>query len=85
MTTVPLSRRGTLYTFTTVHAAPSAFSIPYTIGFIDLPEDVRILAQIEPTNGLSIGDELEVFVGPISHGPDGSVVQGYKFRKTAPL
>jgi len=82
METVPLSRTGLLYSYTIVHIAPRGFTVPYTIGFIDLPEDVRILAQIESDKGLSIGDELELFVGPIQHEADGSSIDGYKFRKT---
>jgi uncharacterized OB-fold protein len=82
ISSVCLSRRGTLYAFTTVHIAPAAFVVPYVLGFVDLPEDVRVLAQIEPRTDLKIGDEVELFVGPIRRNEDGSIVDGYKFRKT---
>jgi uncharacterized OB-fold protein len=83
METVALSRTGVLYSYTIVRVAPQGFTVPYTLGFIDLPEDVRILAQIESDKDLSLGDELELFVGPIRHEADGSLIDGYKFRRVA--
>jgi uncharacterized OB-fold protein len=45
MLDVPLSSKGTLYTFTTVHVS-SARKTPYSIGYVDLSDGVRVLATI---------------------------------------
>ncbi len=41
----PLADRGTLYSYSVVHVS-SARSTPYTIGYVDLDRDVRLLADI---------------------------------------
>ncbi|APU16484.1 MULTISPECIES: alpha/beta fold hydrolase [Actinoalloteichus] len=43
---VLLPREGTLYSYTRVHVS-SAMPPPYTLGYVDLAEDVRVLARIE--------------------------------------
>ncbi|ASO21693.1 pimeloyl-ACP methyl ester carboxylesterase/uncharacterized OB-fold protein [Actinoalloteichus hoggarensis] len=42
---VLLPREGTLYSYTRVHV--SSAPPPYTLGYVDLAEDVRVLARIE--------------------------------------
>jgi uncharacterized OB-fold protein len=44
---VALSAEGTLYSFTVIHVGPAGAEVPYTLGYVDLPEDVRVLARIE--------------------------------------
>ena len=46
---VDLTGKGTLLTYTTIHAAPTGFEgkTPYTIGVVDLAEGGRLLAWIE--------------------------------------
>lgn len=46
-----VSGRGTLYTHTTIAAAPTGFEneVPYTIGVVDLEEGGRLLAWIGKT------------------------------------
>ena len=43
---VKLSRVGTLYAYSTVHIGPKGFRTPYIIGYVDLPEGVRIFTHI---------------------------------------
>lgn len=45
LTDVPLAREGLLYSMTTVHVSATR-ETPYTIGFIDLRDGVRVLAPI---------------------------------------
>ncbi|MDG4798338.1 OB-fold domain-containing protein [Micromonospora sp. WMMD1082] len=42
---LPLGRRGTLYAYTTVHVSATR-PVPYTIGYVDLPEGPRVLAGL---------------------------------------
>lgn len=51
---VELSGRGTLYSYTTIHAAPSVFAheVPYRACIVDLDEGLRIVTRLlgeEPT------------------------------------
>jgi uncharacterized protein len=81
-----LSQRGTLYSFSIIHAAAKGFRAPYAVGYVDLPENVRVLAQI--TNwqdlDLSSGMTMEVEKAVIGENPDGSAKESYAFRAIAP-
>src|SRR5207302_7584728 len=44
---VELAPEGSLYTFSEVHVAPKGFATPYVIGYVDLADGVRVLAQID--------------------------------------
>jgi uncharacterized OB-fold protein len=79
---VKLSREGVVYSFTTMHAGPTAFRPPYVLAYVDLEENVRVLGHVEPpADQLRIGDTVEVVVGSIRQlAPDVPVIS-YKFRK----
>jgi uncharacterized OB-fold protein len=71
---VSLGNSGRLYAFSTVHVSSSR-PVPYTLGFVDLPSGVRVLALLfGPTSELKIDDEVVVTAG------DGS---DWGFRKTS--
>lgn len=42
---VEVGPEGVLYSFSTVHVSPSQ-PVPYTIGYVDFPGDVRVLAKV---------------------------------------
>lgn len=56
----PLSNRGRLYTYSTVHVAPAGRSVPYTIGYVDLPEGARVFAHLAKTDELLLAPGLPV-------------------------
>jgi uncharacterized OB-fold protein len=73
---------GTLYSFAEIHVAPAGFSTPYVIGYVDFPEDVRVLGHIEhPARDLHLGDRLAVGLGVIRRTPAGRAVVSYTFHK----
>lgn len=74
----PLSRIGTLYTFTTIGMGPTGFDSPYTIGYVDLPEEIRIFTTIPENNKLEIGLDMEVIIGTVCMR-GGVEVKGYQF------
>ncbi len=41
-----LSRQGTVYTYSVVHQSTPEFPTPYVLAYVDLPEGVRVLAQL---------------------------------------
>lgn len=81
---VPLSGTGTLHTFTRSHMGPSGMKAPFTIGFIDLPEGIKLfslLTECDPWDKvLSVGMEMELVIETIRHDEDGHEIVGYKFR-----
>ena len=57
-----LSNTGTLYIFSEVQVAPkrSGLTAPYVIGYVDLPEDVRVFGHVEnPGAELQPDDQVE--------------------------
>ncbi|MEU9330840.1 OB-fold domain-containing protein [Streptomyces canus] len=59
-----LSRRGTLYSWTTVHVSSSR-PTPYTVGYVDLPENVRIFTTLRADRGpLDFDQPVQLEAGP---------------------
>jgi uncharacterized OB-fold protein len=87
---IELAGEGKLYSFSEVHAAPKGFATPYVIGYVDLTEGVRVLAQIDGAQvdsgqvdsnaaGLRIGQDLVAKLGPVRKRADGTEVISYRF------
>ncbi|MFN8217848.1 MAG: Zn-ribbon domain-containing OB-fold protein [Solirubrobacterales bacterium] len=68
--TVELSRRGVVYTYTIVHAAPPGYQgeVPYALGVVELPEGLRVGSTLlaDDLEAIDVGDpcELELFEIP---------------------
>jgi uncharacterized OB-fold protein len=77
---VVLSRKGTLCSYTVVHMPASGFQPPYAVGFVDLPEGVRVFTPLEMEEGkpFKVGMEMEIRVGTLWEEGDKEVV-GFKF------
>lgn len=81
---VELSPIGTLYTFSEIHIAPKGFATPYAVGYVDLPEGVRLFGQIEAAaSQLRIGQQVAVTLGPVRWDAAGCPVISYKFKGIA--
>ena len=82
---VPLSRRGTLYSFSEIHVGQAGMQTPYLIGYVDLPEHLRVFAQLQGAPAdFACDDVVELAVGPIRTGSDGMPLISYLFRKATP-
>jgi len=80
---VELSGVGTLYTFSEIHIAPKGFATPYAVGYVDLPEGVRLFGQIDAkASELKIGQQVAVTLGPVRADTGGAVIS-YKFKALA--
>ncbi|HZD24481.1 MAG TPA: Zn-ribbon domain-containing OB-fold protein [Acidimicrobiia bacterium] len=77
-----LSTEGTLYTCTVVRQSTPAFEVPYILGYVDLPEGVRLMAQLTglDTDEVRIGMRLELVPADWGIDPEGRQLVGYKFR-----
>jgi len=81
---VALSRRGRLYSFTTIMVKlPGAkLDPPYLVGIVELPEGERIRTLLSGAESasLNIGDEMELVIDVIYEDDLGRQVLGWKFR-----
>lgn len=77
---VELSPTGVLYTFSEIHVAPKGFSTPYAVGYVDLPEGVRLFGQIEGRAAdLKVGQKVAIILGTVRTDA-GRPVISYKFK-----
>jgi len=79
--TVELSDHGVLYTFCVLHQAPLGFDPPYAVGFVELPEKLRIYSFIDLSSSvkLNVGMRMELVVGPLRRDHQGTSIIGYRF------
>lgn len=80
--TVRFSPHGTLYTYSVIRQSTPDFETPYALGYVDLPEGVRVMSQLtglEPED-YELGMEMELVVEPFGSDEDGNEMSGYRFR-----
>ena len=80
-----LSRRGTLYSFSTVHVAPRGWNVPYVAGYVDLPEGVRVFAHVVGAESESLDMDMAVELTIADLGVDAEVASfaSYAFTPVA--
>ena len=78
---IPLSRKGTLYSYTIAHMPSSRFIPPCAMGFVDLPEGLRIFAPLKMLEGsaFEVGMEMEVVIDKLWEEGEKEVI-GYMFQ-----
>lgn len=82
---IRLSRRGKIYSSTIVMQQPRPFykgPVPYGLGFVELPEGVRVetlFTDCDPEE-LKIGMEVELVIEKLYDDDEGNELIGYKFR-----
>ena len=81
MERLDLSQNGTLYSYTIVHMPSEHFQPPYAIGWIELPEGIRIFSQIRgwQEHPLKSGMEMELTIEKLWDEGENEVI-GYIFR-----
>lgn len=77
---VELSRRGRVYSFTTVYQGPAGFRTPYVIGYVDLPEGLRIFTQLVGTQPPALDQPVVLDIGPVKEEDSETEVIGIRFR-----
>lgn len=84
LATVPLSSVGRLHTFALTVLGPKDIDAPYVIGFIDLPEGIKLYSIIssDSPNGedLTIGMQMEMVIDRIKQDEAGNDILSYKFK-----
>lgn len=78
---VALGREGRVYSRTVIHAAPDGFSGPYTVGYVDLAEGVRVFAHMASgVDSASIGDAVRLEIVPLRR-VNGTDRTGPRYRR----
>jgi uncharacterized OB-fold protein len=77
LSTAHLSTEGRLYSFAVVHQAPKGWTVPYTLGYVDLPEGIRVLAHIEGEPGMDV--PVCLATAPVGTDADGGTLMSYVF------
>jgi len=77
---IPLSRKGTLYTYTITYMSSSHLEAPYANGFVDTPEGARVFAPLAMVEDkpFKIGMEMELEVCPLWR-EEGKEIIAYRF------
>lgn len=78
---VTLSTTGVVYTYTVVRQAPPGAEVPYVLAYVDLPEGIRLLTQVEADRieDVEIGMKVRVAERLLGTTEDGAKLVGYKF------
>ena len=81
MEKIDLSRNGKLYSFTIVHMPSEHFTPPYAIGWVELPEGIRVFSQIRywQEYPLQIGMDMELVIDTLWQ-EETKEIKGYKFQ-----
>lgn len=78
--TVYLSSEGQLYSYSVVHQAPQGWKVPYTLGYIDLPEGIRVLAHIDASpEAVVIDKKYRLSLDTVATDNTGAELSTYTF------
>ena len=75
-----LPREGVLYSFSIVHQAPKGWTVPYALGYVDLPDGIRVLAHIDgAVDKIAINQKVRLATGRVGTGSKGEPLLSYVF------
>ena len=74
-----MPKRGKLYSFTTLHVGAQKWRKPLTVGYVDLPNDVRVFAHLEG-EAFKFDQPVELGVGRVGADADGTPITTFVFR-----
>ena len=84
MKNIDLSRKGKIYSYTTIYNAPPGYHgpVPYSVAAVELPEGITILSPLSrcDPNILKIGMDVELVLEKQYDDEEGNEVITYKFR-----
>jgi len=79
---IPLNTKGKLYAYTIIGYPPPGLTAPYAIGYVDLPEGVRVFSILTEWSAdtLKVGAEVEMVLDRFRRDKEGNELITYKFR-----
>ncbi|MBI4285864.1 MAG: OB-fold domain-containing protein [Chloroflexi bacterium] len=85
---IKLSRRGKIFSISTVMQAPPKYykgRVPYAIGYVELPDGVRVLTSFaDDPEPLKVGTEVELVIEKVGENEAGDELMGFKFKAVQP-
>jgi benzoylsuccinyl-CoA thiolase BbsA subunit len=60
MRAIPISRRGTLYSYSLLAQGAPEYESPYYVAYIDMPEGVRVFAQLTDVDPATLACDMPV-------------------------
>lgn len=63
-----LGASGRLYSYTTIHVAPPGWETPYVVGYVDLPEGVRLFGKVKARGADALRVDMPVEVRVVADG-----------------
>lgn len=84
---IKLSRKGSIYNYTTIMQRPASHyrgPVPYSFGWVELPEGVRVETLYTGCDfeELTVGMEVEVVIEKLHDDDDGNEIVCHMFRPT---
>ena len=82
MKDVALSNRGQLFSYTVVRMPSIHFSPPYAVGYVDLPDGVRVFTPLSMDEGdsFTIGSQMELRTQPLWQEDDTDMIGFMAYR-----
>lgn len=78
--TIEVAHEGTLYSYSIVHQAQKGWTVPYALGYVDLPDNVRVLAHLDaPADKITVNMPMRLSVGVVGADPAGAPLLSYTF------
>jgi uncharacterized OB-fold protein len=77
---VSLGSQGELYSYTTAYMPASHFQPPYSVGYVNMPEGIRIFAPLKEIEGkpFQLGMPMKLVIEKLWRDGDKEII-GYKF------
>ncbi|MEK6592975.1 MAG: OB-fold domain-containing protein [Pseudomonadota bacterium] len=66
--TMTLGGNGKLYSYTTVHVAPPGWETPYVVGYVDMPEGVRLFGKVKAGGPDALRVDMPIGVRVVADG-----------------
>ena len=81
MVPAPLSEHGTLYSYSVLHVGARGWPAPYVLGYVDLPEGVRVFSHIDGVpEALRIDMPVSLQIRAPIKNPEDQDVLAFTFR-----
>lgn len=74
-----MSKTGTVYSATAVHVGPAKWHKPFTVGYIDLDNGVRVFSHLK--GNPKISEKVAVGVAEVGRDADGTAINSFVFAK----
>lgn len=68
LSALTLGASGKLYSYTTVHVAPPGWETPYVVGYVDMPEGVRLFGKVKAGGPDALSVDMRVRVRVVADG-----------------